>query len=429
MAYNKKRILAFALSVIGLVVGQFSSEVAALDAFFCESNPILYSCVSACSTGSGSGASALPSSINVTTGDGGGCGSSDPNANKQQIWSFLKGKGLTDEAAAGIMGNMEQESSFNPKATNSIGCRGIVQWCYGRNDLLSSYASERGKSWDCLGVQLEYMWHEMTETGQGSVNSSGQQLGIPLVDALNGKAFNGSSKYTNSGAYNAGQIFHDYFERANVALGEDKGRGERADKIYQQFTGKASTPLGNSAAPSGGSQGCSGGTSTSGGPIPSANCKAVQDTFNQLVGSGKITLEIPEIKDDVNKCSEQKLERCTGGARAQTIRGLDAIAQNSGVDSIRLWNINEKHGCDQFDHPAGLASDIKQANGTECTNSNPESCKKVFDYIISHSDELGVKYVIWNGSYCTDKQSSVQNVTIYCNSDHNDHIHLSFKDS
>lgn len=421
---NKRRIVTF-VSTLCLVLGQQAATVTALDAFFCESNPILYSCVSACSTGS-SGASALPSSINVTTGDGGGCGSSDPNANKQQVWSFLKGKGLTDEAAAGVMGNMEQESTFNPKAINSIGCRGIVQWCYGRNDLLTSYANERGKSWDCLGVQLEYMWHEMTETGQGSVNSNGQQLGIPLVDALNGKSFNGSSKYTNSGAYNAGQIFHDYFERANVALGEDKGRGERANKLYQEFTGKASTPVGSAAAPNGGSKSC-GGTSTSGGPIPSANCKAVQDSFNQLVSSGKITLEIPEIKDDVNKCSDQKLERCIGGARVQTIRSLDAIAQNSGVDSIRLWNINEKHGCDQFDHPAGLASDIKQANGVECTNSNPEACKKVFDYAIAHKEELGISYIIWNGSYCQQMAASTPNIS--CNSDHNDHIHISFKDN
>jgi len=426
---NKRRIITF-VSTLLLILGQQAATVAALDAFFCESNPILYSCVSACSTGN-SGASALPSSINVTTGDGGGCGSSDPNANKQQVWSFLKGKGLTDDAAAGIMGNMEQESTFNPKAINSIGCRGIVQWCYGRNDLLTSYANERGKSWDCLGVQLEYMWHEMTETGQGSVNSSGQQLGIPLVDALNGKSFNGSSKYTNSGAYNAGQIFHDYFERANVALGEDKGRGERADKLYQEFTGKASTPLGNSAAPNGGSKNC-GGTSTSGGPIPSANCKATQSALQALEDSGKITFDkASSTKQDIANCTEQKINRADclnhkASSRPQTLRGIAAIAQNSGVDTMQLWNINEDHPCDEFDHPVGLATDIKQANGVNC-NSDAEACKKIFDYAIAHKDELGISYIIWDGNYCNQKAAAGPNIS--CRSDHNDHIHISFKDS
>lgn len=422
-----RRFIYVVVTAFGLVLGQQAAIVAALDTFFCESNPILYSCVNPCTTPSGS--SGLSSSVNVTTGDGGGCGSSDPNANKQQIWSFLKGKGLTDEAAAGIMGNMEQESTFNPKATNWIGCRGIVQWCYGRNDLLTSYASERGKSWDCLGVQLEYMWYEMTETSQGSVNSNGQQLGIPLADALNGKPFAGSSNYTGSGAYNAGQIFHDYFERANTATGEDKGRGERAEKIYQEFTGKAPTPLGGSGS-SGGS-GCQG-INTNGGPIPSANCKETQAAMQSLEDSGKIKFEkASATKEDIANCTEQKIDRslCSqhiGGSRPQTLRGLTAIAQNSGSDSITLWNINEDHPCDEFDHPVGLASDIKQVNGVDC-NSDQEQCKKVFDYAIAHKDELGISYIIWDGSYCQQKAASGPNVS--CRSDHSDHIHISFKDS
>ncbi len=45
-------------------------------------------------------------------------GSSGPligNDNAEKIWNYLKKKGFTDEAAAGILGNAQQESSINPK--------------------------------------------------------------------------------------------------------------------------------------------------------------------------------------------------------------------------------------------------------------------------------------------------------------------------
>ena len=35
--------------------------------------------------------------------------------NPEKIWNYLKGKGFTDEAIAGILGNAQQESSVNPK--------------------------------------------------------------------------------------------------------------------------------------------------------------------------------------------------------------------------------------------------------------------------------------------------------------------------
>ena len=37
------------------------------------------------------------------------------NTIQERIWNFLKGKGLTDIAAAGVMGNIQAESGFNPK--------------------------------------------------------------------------------------------------------------------------------------------------------------------------------------------------------------------------------------------------------------------------------------------------------------------------
>jgi len=35
--------------------------------------------------------------------------------NKETIWQFLKSAGLSNAGAAGLMGNLEAESGFNPK--------------------------------------------------------------------------------------------------------------------------------------------------------------------------------------------------------------------------------------------------------------------------------------------------------------------------
>jgi hypothetical protein len=75
----------------------------------------------------------------------GGCCSSSPTTTltgkdrEEQVWNYFKGQGLSDAQVAGIMGNMQQESSFDPEAME-IGGRskdpldakdkgwGLIQW-------------------------------------------------------------------------------------------------------------------------------------------------------------------------------------------------------------------------------------------------------------------------------------------------------------
>lgn len=423
--------MRFIMSAIVVLCGFFTytvDSVLALDAksSYRQQNDILYyeeGCQAATSSGS---AAAGP-------GGGGGCGSDNPEENKKQIWSFLKSKGLSDEAAAGIMGNMEQESSFNPKATNGIGCRGIVQWCFGRNDGLDSFAAGKGTKWDCLGTQLEYMWHEMTETEQGQYNGNGDHLEIPLVDALNGKPFSRSSNYTGSGAYNAGAIFHDYFERANTAKGEHLGRGERAEKIYEEFTGKSADAslLGN--ASSSGGNACPGNGSPSGGGIMSEECESLVKKYDTLEASGKIVAhsdgDSKSIDNDLKNCTTDQIECGTnggkGGVHPRTLRAIVAAAENSGASRLDHWNFNTGHPCDEFRHPKGMAADIycpgnKQATGEGAS----EDCNKLFIYFYDHYDELGITELIWQyppkGYSCDDPK-------IMCSGagDHTSHIHIS----
>lgn len=89
------------------------------------------------------------------------------NNNTEKTWNFLMDKGFTKEQAAGIMGNIEQESGFRTTALNTAcggtGAYGMIQWTEGRQKGLYQYCSANGFSPTSVEGQLNYMWHELTE--------------------------------------------------------------------------------------------------------------------------------------------------------------------------------------------------------------------------------------------------------------------------
>lgn len=95
-----------------------------------------------------------------------------PGRNKEEkIWNYLVGElKLSDKQAAGVMGNMQQESGFDPTIVNSdSGAYGIAQWYAGRKTALENFAQEKGKSMSNLGVQLEYLKKELEGSYKTSV--------------------------------------------------------------------------------------------------------------------------------------------------------------------------------------------------------------------------------------------------------------------
>ena len=67
--------------------------------------------------------------------------------NKKAIWNYFKASGYSDEATAGIMGNMYAESGFKPGASEIGGAGyGLVQWTtQGYKTALKNYAAQQGK--------------------------------------------------------------------------------------------------------------------------------------------------------------------------------------------------------------------------------------------------------------------------------------------
>jgi hypothetical protein len=92
--------------------------------------------------------------------------------NDQTAFDYFVGKGLTNFQAAGIVGNLDQESGVDPNAVQQGGPgRGIAQWSVGgrwdtdANDNATAYASQQGKSVWSLQLQLDFIWYELSTFG------------------------------------------------------------------------------------------------------------------------------------------------------------------------------------------------------------------------------------------------------------------------
>ena len=89
-------------------------------------------------------------------------------ANDQTAFNFFIAKGLTSFQAAGIVGNLDQESGVSPTSVQSGGPgRGIAQWSTGgrwdtsAGDNVRAYAAQQGASMTSLDLQLEFIWFEL----------------------------------------------------------------------------------------------------------------------------------------------------------------------------------------------------------------------------------------------------------------------------
>jgi hypothetical protein len=91
-------------------------------------------------------------------------------ANDKTAYDYFRGKGLTNFQAAAVVGNLDQESGVNPTISQNGGGvgRGIAQWSTGarwdttKGDNVMAFAAMEGQSATSLGLQLDFMWFELT---------------------------------------------------------------------------------------------------------------------------------------------------------------------------------------------------------------------------------------------------------------------------
>lgn len=91
--------------------------------------------------------------------------SSQMTVNAKYICSYLRGKGWTDNAIAGMLGNMQTESTINPgiwqnldSGNTSLGF-GLVQWTPATK--LIEWADGKGLDYKDIDTQLERILYEL----------------------------------------------------------------------------------------------------------------------------------------------------------------------------------------------------------------------------------------------------------------------------
>ena len=128
------------------------------------------------------------------------------------VMTFLKNKGLSTSQAAGIAGNMQIESGFNPKAVGDSGTSfGIVQWHGENGDNLKKWCEKNGYKWDSMQGQLEFLWWELKHHQAKTL----------------------SAMRTQSNPRDAAYVFAKMFERP-AHIGNN--RADAAEEIYDNYT-------------------------------------------------------------------------------------------------------------------------------------------------------------------------------------------------
>lgn len=144
-------------------------------------------------------------------------------------WNFLRRNGFSEHAAAGVMGNIQQESSFDigskdGDTNGGTGAHGLFQWQGDRYKELVQFAEDRGSSWDNLETQLLYFMQEF----------GGYDYWFKNTQAT----YNSVSEFKSSTNYiDATTSFELAFERASTPLMEK--RIAYAKDFLEAFTGTA----------------------------------------------------------------------------------------------------------------------------------------------------------------------------------------------
>lgn len=184
-----------------------------------------------CPSGSGSGYG--------TTGSSSGHAITDGTLSAGNEYRFLTSTGpgapnLSPITAAAITGNNIWESggdqttlTLNPSNVNNIGATGIAQWYQGRADALHTFAANQNppKPWNDLGVQLDYLWHELQTNEKNALDATKAQTDIALATTTFEASFERSG---DTGSY-----------PARIAL---------ATKVLQKFGGGAGVVSSSSAS-------------------------------------------------------------------------------------------------------------------------------------------------------------------------------------
>ena len=164
---------------------------------------------------------------------------SEMQNNALMVQEYLLGRGWSNQAIAGMLGNMESESTINPgiwqslDSSNPSGGYGLVQWTPSTN--YTTWANSNG--WDIAAGEPQLLWIDTVTVNFGQWISTDS---YPLT-------FDEFKTSTESPEYLA-SAFLKNFERAGVEVEEE--RRSQATKWYEYIVNYGMGEGGDTPTPS-----------------------------------------------------------------------------------------------------------------------------------------------------------------------------------
>lgn len=142
------------------------------------------------------------------------------------VYNRYRQDGLTDAEAAGITGNIAQESDFNTGAVSSdgYGTRALIQWDGDRYARFGKWCEDNGRDPSDWRAQVDYSVEEMKTTEPDALRRM-RERGDDLTPE------------------EAAQIIREDYERPDPAQANDARRMSEARRVYDQGGRRQSAPL------------------------------------------------------------------------------------------------------------------------------------------------------------------------------------------
>ena len=154
------------------------------------------------------------------------------------VYNRYRQDGLTDAEAAGMTGNIAQESDFNTGAVSGdgYGTKGLIQWDGDRYARFEKWCEDNGRDPSDWRAQVDYSVEEMKTTEPEALRRM-RERGDDLTPE------------------EAARIIREDYERPDPAQANDARRMSEARRVYDQGGKRQSAPMDDSSRSSGGEDG------------------------------------------------------------------------------------------------------------------------------------------------------------------------------
>lgn len=241
------------------------------------------------------------------------------------VYNRYRQDGLTDAEAAGMTGNIAQESDFNTGAVSGdgYGTKGLIQWDGDRYARFEKWCEDNGRDPSDWRSQVDYSVEEMKTTEPDALRRM-RERGDDLTPE------------------EAAQIIREDYERPDPAQANDARRMDVARRVYDQGGSRQGASLDDSSRSSGGEDGVietgdRGGNLNFDEPAPSDRVQAMRDESSAIGRNKGIKENTETISNDelnyimpFNELDEGKVSRLSNSMEANGYKGRPLLLFDNG---------------------------------------------------------------------------------------------------